>query len=500
MAVALRKPEPHFADSVLELPLACLIPAEDNPRRQLGDLAELATSIKSVGLIEPIVATPRDLAAGTYTVVAGHRRLAAAAQAGLDYLPVYVKELDDQERLAAMLVENLQRSDLQPLEEAAAFRRLIDEFGMSQRDLSTKVGRSQGHISKRLALVELPKKIRDVLDSGGITVSDALELTKLKDLPKRQLAAFAQGAQWRGKYARAVEHELDEHELEQKIAAATQELTGQGVKVVEYKTQRNSYYPSLTGGAVELDSYEGRQLGLTIAKHKGQPCHAAAVRPRDGRVAYVCTKPASHKGKPIQAPAGEKEQARKEREKQKAAALRAREQNIALGLTLETKLSAPKIDAENMRLIADLLVMEIGTDLAHSSFKFTDDDSQTVLEKKDGTISRIVHVEGNASRQLLDERLAEATTAEEIMGVLLQALIAMRYVNRDAVPQSQRWPDVRGIHRGAYDTAAKAIRTAVEKLARKHAASAPTSRRAPPACARWGSPTIRSPSSTRGIT
>jgi hypothetical protein len=237
---------------------------------------------------------------------------------------------------------------------------------------------------------------------------------------------------------------------------------------VVFKKDRYGYHFELPNGAKALDDWSIRDLKLTVAKHKNEPCHAAAVNPRDGRVVYVCTKPASHKGKKLETPADEKEKARKEREKQHAAALRAREQNIALGLALEHKLAAPAIDTDNMRLIADLLMMEIGTGLAHSSFKFTDDDSQTVVEKKDGTISRIVHVEGQASRRLLDDRLAEATTPEEIMGVLLQALIAARYVNRDAVPQSQRWPDVRGIHRGAYEPSAKAVRAAIEKIARTH--------------------------------
>jgi ParB/RepB/Spo0J family partition protein len=447
MAVALKNPEPHFADSVLELPLACLIPAEDNPRRQLGDLDELATSIKSVGLIEPIVATPRDLAAGTYTVVAGHRRLAAAAQAGLDYLPVYVKELDDQERLAAMLVENLQRSDLQPLEEAAAFRRLIDEFGMSQRDLSTKVGRSQGHISKRLALLDLPKNVLTALDSGGITLDDARALTKLKDMPKRLAAAFATGARWHGQYERAVEDQLREHELTEKIGAATQTLKQSGVKIVAYK-KSDHYYGELAGGAKALDDWSIRDLKLTVANHKNQPCHAAAVRPRDGAIVYVCTKPASHKGKKLETPPDEKEKARKEREAEKRAQLRAREKNIELGHLLEQKLAAPAIDERNMRLIADLLMIHTAAELAQRGLRYVDEASQTVVTKKDGTISRIVHVDGDDATNRLRIKLDQATTPEEIMGVLLQALVAAQHADTKAVPPSQRFGYVRGIGGG----------------------------------------------------
>lgn len=156
---------PVMDGELIELPLRSLIAAGDNPRRDLGDLSELAISIKSTGLLEPIVATPGE--AGRYVIVAGHRRHAAAELAAVDTVPVYVRVMDDQERVAAMLVENLQRSDLAPLEEAGAFKRLVDEFGMPQRQLAEKVGRSQGHISKRLGLLDLPAAAQKALDSGA---------------------------------------------------------------------------------------------------------------------------------------------------------------------------------------------------------------------------------------------------------------------------------------------------------------------------------------------
>ncbi|MFL5954821.1 MAG: ParB/RepB/Spo0J family partition protein [Gaiellaceae bacterium] len=458
-----------------------LTTAGDNVRKHVGDVTELAASIKAQGMIQPIVATMRsDDDGARFVVVAGHRRLAAAKKAGLEKVPVILRTLDDQGRLEAMLAENLEREDLTPLEEAAGYQRLIDECGLTQRQLAERVNRSQGHISKRLTLLDLPEAVQAQVDSGGIEISDALELAKLKDMPRRLQAAIQYGAR-QGNYAYAVKQQLAEHELAEKIGAATKKLQDDGVTIVK----TNSWAEPTRGK--ELDDWSIRGLKLTPANHKNEPCHAAAVHPRDGRVIYVCTKPANHTtGVKREVPADEKEKARKQREADKRAQLRAREQNIALGLALETKLAAPKIDAENMRLIADLLVMEIGAELAHSSFKFTDDDSQTVIEKKDGTISRIAHVEGSASRRLLDDRLAEAKTAEEIMGVLLQALIATRYVNRDAVPQSQRWPDVRGIYRGAYEPAAKAVRTAIEKIARKHGVVAAAPRTAAAAQARRG--------------
>jgi ParB/RepB/Spo0J family partition protein len=163
------------------LALGEIHPAEDNPRKNMGDLAEMAASIKTVGLLEPIVVTQNG--AG-YTIVAGARRHAAAKKAGLDTVPVVVlSDLSEEQRQEAMLIENLQRSDLTALEEATAFGRLID-LGLSQKTLATRIGRSAAHVSKRLALLKLPEAARDAVDSGKITVEAGLELTRLEAHPE----------------------------------------------------------------------------------------------------------------------------------------------------------------------------------------------------------------------------------------------------------------------------------------------------------------------------
>lgn len=454
-AVAERRPvTPIIDQELIDLPVAKLAAAEDNLRRSLGDVDELAQSITALGIIEPLVATPR--AAGMFLIIAGHRRLAAAKQAGLETVPVYVRVLEEHDRIAAMLVENLQRSDLTPLEEAAAFHRLVDEFGMTQRELTVKVGRSQGHVSKRLALLELPKNVLAALDSGGITLDDARELTKLTAMPKRLAAAFARGAQWRGQYARAVADQLDEHKLAEKTGKAEQQLKETGIKVVAFK-KNGGYYPELPTPMVELDGWKARELKLTPAKHKNEPCHAAAIRPRDGEVIYVCTNPATHKGKTLEVPADEKEKARKERAKEKQAQLRAREKNLELGQHLAGKLAAPAIDMTTMGLLAAIVMHEIGSELAQASFRYTDAASQTVVKNRDETVRRISHVEGNAARKLLDDRLAAATSPEEIMGVLLQALLTVKLADRNAVPPSQRYGYVSAVQFGGGGSATKML-------------------------------------------
>lgn len=297
MAVAELQPRaPHFADSVLELPLARLVPAEDNPRRDVGDVTELATSIKSVGLLEPILATPRDLAAGTYTVVAGHRRLAAAELAGLAYVPVYVKELSDQERLAAMLVENLQRTDLQPLEEAGAYRRLVDEFGMTQRDLAEKVGRSQGHVAKRLSLLKLPAAVQADVDSGGITLADASALARLGDDPDAIARVRKISAWFTAEHG--VERELERRGRQKKVAAALAAAESEGLRVVAM-TQTDDYghryqLPKGTYRIAKSPQYGSDVLGLDPKKHETLDCHAVTIDPRGLDRIPVCTNRKNH--------------------------------------------------------------------------------------------------------------------------------------------------------------------------------------------------------------
>lgn len=280
--------------TLLELPLEQVQPAPDNPRREFGDLAELTQTIVQMGVLQPLVVTPT-LAADRYLIVAGHRRFAAAALAGLTTIPAIVRPMTDEERLQAMLVENVQREDVKPLEEAAAYRRLVDEFGLTQRELATKVGRTQGHISKRLALLEIPAAAAAALDSGGIDLQGALELARLRDDPKRQLRAWKQRGQVYGGLVAAVEEELERKQREELIAAEEAKLKERGLRVVRYSVPANRWQePELPKGTLRISKGGGwNELLLDPAQHAKEPCHAAAVRihPATGKaeVVYVCT-------------------------------------------------------------------------------------------------------------------------------------------------------------------------------------------------------------------
>jgi ParB family chromosome partitioning protein len=163
------------------LPIDSIVPAEDNLRRRVGDLRDLTASIAAVGVVEPLVVSPDG--EGHYRIVAGHRRHAAAQKAGLTELPCAIRTLSDTERVEIMLVENLQRSDLSPIEEAAGYFRLV-EHGLTQRELAARVGRSPRHVAARLTLLELPRRVQDELHAGRLTVGDGQALLALRDEPE----------------------------------------------------------------------------------------------------------------------------------------------------------------------------------------------------------------------------------------------------------------------------------------------------------------------------
>jgi ParB family chromosome partitioning protein len=150
-----------------------------NPRRGPGDVAELAASIRKVGLLQPLLVTP-DGNAG-YLVLAGQRRLAAAKEVGLARVPCVVRRMDEREREVAMLVENVHRLDLTPLEQATVYVRLMKLYGLSQYEVGEAVGKSQTHISMHLAYLRLPKETIRRCEVAEISFSEAMGLGDYRD-------------------------------------------------------------------------------------------------------------------------------------------------------------------------------------------------------------------------------------------------------------------------------------------------------------------------------
>lgn len=282
----------------LELPLAKLKPAPDNPRRDVGDVTELAMSIKEGGLHQPLVVVERD---GAYLIVAGHRRLAAAKTVGLSTVPCVLREMTEDQRVAAMLVENLQRSDLAPLEEAKGISRLVEEFEVSQRDVAKRIGRSQPHVSKRLALLTLPENVRVEVDSGGITLADAAELAKLGDDEKAIAGVLKRVCddKWRT-VAGEVETEtgLREKRGAIEVKAKSIEKTGKYAKVIRPVPAMYGRW-DLPKGVYRMNpkaDWGSDVLVVAAAKHeKDHPeCHAVSFDPKSGDVFPVCTNRKKH--------------------------------------------------------------------------------------------------------------------------------------------------------------------------------------------------------------
>ncbi len=150
------------------------------PRTQFGEqaLSELAESIRRNGIMQPIIVRPVS-GSNRYEIIAGERRWRAAKLAGLNRVPVIIREIDDKQALELALVENIQRQDLLPLEEAIGYQRLIEEFEYTQEELANVVGKSRSHVTNLLRLLSLPDEIKEMLDKGELTMGHARTLVGL---------------------------------------------------------------------------------------------------------------------------------------------------------------------------------------------------------------------------------------------------------------------------------------------------------------------------------
>lgn len=163
---------------VVELPVDLLSPGPYQPRWEADDVEGLSASIREHGVLQPLLVRK---GRGGYEVVAGHRRLRAAREAGLRSMPAVVAECSDAEAAVMALVENLQREALSPIEEAEAYRRILEEFHWTQEQLAAKVGLSQATVANRLRLLRLPGEIREALHGGVITERHGRALLRLEN-------------------------------------------------------------------------------------------------------------------------------------------------------------------------------------------------------------------------------------------------------------------------------------------------------------------------------
>ena len=225
------------------VPIDRIEPNPDQPRRlfDTDDLEELAASIAARGVIQPLIVRPHPTRDGHYQIVAGERRWRASQIAKLHELPVVVRSFDDTEMLEVAIIENIQRADLTPVDEAAGYRQLMDRFGHTQEQMAEALGKSRPHIANTLRLLALPETVLEWLAQGKLTAgharalipaANATELAKQvisKNLSVRQTEALLRKPERGGKKKagkQPSEKDADTRALEQDLSAAM------GVKVI----------------------------------------------------------------------------------------------------------------------------------------------------------------------------------------------------------------------------------------------------------------------------
>ena len=258
---------PAQGSPVRVLPVEVLAPGPFQPRNAMAAeaLAELVESVRRQGILQPILARSSPGEPGRYQIIAGERRWRAAQAAGLHEIPVLVRELADAEAMAAGLVENLQRQDLNPIEEAEGFARLTDEFGMTQEQLGEAIGKSRSHVTNALRLLNLPDTVRGEVSRGALSAGHARALLGHPEPETAALPVSARGLTGRPTEARSVARpaavpapppeETETRALERELSAHL----GLAVKVVF----------DGRGGSVKLSYRNLDQLDGIVALLKG---------------------------------------------------------------------------------------------------------------------------------------------------------------------------------------------------------------------------------------
>ncbi|HIU10261.1 MAG TPA: ParB/RepB/Spo0J family partition protein [Candidatus Avidehalobacter gallistercoris] len=228
MSAPLAQMQEQSGDRVLELKLTDIAANPGQPRRSFeqGKLNELAASIREQGVLQPILVRPAGQS-GKYEIVAGERRYRAARLAGLSTIPAIVKELEDKTTLEIALIENIQRQELNPLEEAASYRDLLDNYGYTQAALATRLGKSRVYVANTLRLLGLPSEIQALIAKGGLSAGHGRALLMAED--KADQLLLAEYAKEQGLSVRQTE------DLAKNPAALHRATAGRTVKLTSSK-------------------------------------------------------------------------------------------------------------------------------------------------------------------------------------------------------------------------------------------------------------------------
>ncbi len=237
-------------------------PSPEQPRRHFGEaeLDDLAASIRVHGVIMPLIVRPRH--GGGYLLIAGERRWRAAQRAGLLVVPVVIQDVDTREAFERALVENLQRSDLNPIEEAAAFHRLVDEFGLTQEQVAGRVGKDRSTVANALRLLRLPPPVRAMVEERKLSMGHARALLGLDD--EAQIETLARMAVGRGLSVRATE------KLVRERLDAPERHEGEGKKKVKAP-------PAKSPSALDLEERLTKALGGPVTLDEDEPNKSGSI-------------------------------------------------------------------------------------------------------------------------------------------------------------------------------------------------------------------------------
>ena len=266
-----------------------IVPNPRQPRRYFDEerIAELAESIRNQGILQPLVVRKADLG---YELIVGERRFRAAQRAGLERVPVVIKEVSDAESLEMALVENIQREELTPIEEALAYRQLMDEFNLTQEDVARRVGKSRPVVANLLRVLNLPEEIKEDVDRGNISVGHARSLLAL-ETPQQQVETarhvIRQGLSVRETetlVARSIEGAPQltnasgahgQGEQQKDTNNATSSRLDMYLSAIEEELMRElgtkvRLHPRKKGGKIEIEYYSNEELDGIISRFRNK--------------------------------------------------------------------------------------------------------------------------------------------------------------------------------------------------------------------------------------
>lgn len=236
----------------LSLPISMVQPGLNQPRKRFNQetIAELADSIRTHGMIQPL--TVRRLASGYYQIIAGERRWRAAKEAGLKEVPAVIIEADDRKVMELGLIENLQREDLNPIEEAKGYQVLMEDYGLTQEEVSLRVGKSRPAVANAVRLLELPDPVQELLEEGRLSAGHARAILSARNKSDQRTLA-----------RRVVEEGLSVRQTENLVKQMNRPEKESEKRADPYQIYREA-------AAKELSDRFGRRVSITMGAKKGK--------------------------------------------------------------------------------------------------------------------------------------------------------------------------------------------------------------------------------------